>query len=299
MNIPKLAEAQVAALCPEFLDIREIDAGGFKTVYRARHEGRDEVIKVIGIPQPDGREFMERFREECIGRVAREVEILNRCQSPFLVRTGALSLFTKTVDGQDYVLYSEEYLPGRDLWTILRAGGERPSEGEAKQLMRCLLLAIQELWGMRVIHRDIKPKNVMKLNDPNRPFVLLDLGIAFSLVETGLTYNAAMRDPPATFRYLAPEMGDPHFRANLDYRADLYTTALTVYEYASGHHPIARDSDDPVRTVTRALRQLPDSLAKHRPDFSKRFVRLIDQLLKKRPALRPANLDHLIRETGD
>lgn len=163
-------------------------------------------------------------------------------------------------------------------------------------LMKCLLLAIKELWSMRYIHRDIKPANVIKLDDPQRPFVLIDLGIAFGLLETGLTYNAAFRDPPATFRYLAPEMANPAFRSNLDYRSDLYTAALTCFEYAAGQHPIARDSDDVIRTVTRALHDVPRPLQSLRPDYSPAFCRLIDQLLKKKPALRPANLDSLIKQ---
>jgi serine/threonine protein kinase len=193
------------------------------------------------------------------------------------------------------VLYSEEFLPGLDLWKILKTATLRPDEAEAKLLMKCLLLCITEIWEMKVVHRDIKPSNVIKLNEPERPFVLLDLGIAFSVADTGLTYNADMRDPPSTFRYLAPEMADPNFRDNLDFRADLYTTALTVYEYASGHHPIAEDNDDPIRTVTRAIRQQPTPLATHRPEYSPQFTHLIDQLLKKKPALRPANLKRLIQ----
>lgn len=295
MRMPKLTEAQVANLCPEYSDIRELDAGGFKTVYYGKIGTVEEVIKVIAIPNQTGDAQVEAIRDECIGRVAREVEILRRCQSPYMVKVGKLPLAHHTLHGQDFVLYSEEFLPGKDLWKLLRAPRTPPIEAEAKLLMKCLLLCIAEIWDMKVVHRDIKPSNVIKLDDPARPFVLLDLGIAFSVAETGLTYNAEMRDPPATFRYLAPEMTDLNFRDNLDFRADLYTTALTVYEYACGRHPIAEDNDDPIRTVTRAIRQQPTPLSKHRPDYTPQFTRLIDQLLKKKPALRPANLKRLIQ----
>ena len=157
-------------------------------------------------------------------------------------------------------------------------------------------LGLKHAHDSGLIHRDIKPANVIKLNDPNRPFVLIDLGIAFGLLETGLTYNAAFRGPPATFRYLAPEMANPAFRSNLDYRSDLYTSALTCFEYAAGQHPIARDSDDMIRTVTRAIHDAPKPLQDLRPEFSPAFCKLIDQLLKKKPSLRPANLDSLIKQ---
>lgn len=91
-------------------------------------------------------------------------------------------------------------------------------------------------------------------------------------------------------------MAIPNFRGSLDFRTDLYTIALTVFEYAAGEHPIARDSDDPIRTVTRALHDPPKPLQSFRTDFSTEFCRLVDQLLKKKPALRPANLNALIAQ---
>jgi eukaryotic-like serine/threonine-protein kinase len=294
MSNPKLTESEVASLCPEYSGICEIGYGGFKTVYRAEINGVTEVIKVIAIPDGNGTSDLENYRDECVLRVEREVDILRVCQSPYLVKLGALELRSHHVNGHDFVIYSEEFLDGDDLWKIIRRGGRRPDEVEAKWLMRCLIQAIEEIWSLKVIHRDIKPGNVIKLDDPDRPFVLLDLGIAFSLVETGLTFNAGFRPPPATFRYLAPEMGDPNFRSSLDYRADLYTAALTVFEYASGEHPIARDGEDAMLTVTRALRDLPKSLGAVCPGYSPDFVKLIDQLLKKKPALRPANLNRII-----
>lgn len=299
MLMPKLTVDQVASLCPGYSAIQELDAGGYKTVYTAKNAGVNEVIKVIAIPNRDGSEVNERLRDECIGRVAREVEILSRCQTPLMVKPAGLALRHEQVADQDFVLYSEEYLPGDDLWKILRRATDRPDESEAKLLMRSLLECIKELWGMGYVHRDIKPKNIIKLDNPDRPFVLLDLGIAFSVAETGLTYHAEMRDPPATYRYLAPEMANLNFRDNLDYRSDLYTSALTAFEYATGQHPIANDNDDPVRTVTRAIRQHPKSLGDLRGDYSPQFVNLIDQLLKKKPALRPANLQQIHRILED
>lgn len=297
MQPPKLTADQVAVLCPAYSDIQEIGSGGFKTVYRALVNGNPEVIKVISIPRADDPD-LEKFREECLGRIQREVSILQQCQSPFLVKLASMPLAAHEVNGDLYALYSEELLDGPDLWKLIRSRAPLPSEGETKLLMNCLLRAIQEIWSLRYIHRDIKPANVIKLDDPSRPFVLIDLGIAFGLLETGLTYNAGFREPPATFRYLAPEMANPAFRTTIDYRSDLYTAALTVFEYAAGQHPIARDSDDLMRTVTRAIHDAPRPLKQLRPDFSQEFCSLIDQLLKKKPALRPANLDRLIQFTS-
>ena len=230
---PKLSSADVAALCPEYVDIVEIGSGGFKTVYQARIGTLSEVIKVIAVPATDGSTEQERYREECLQRVRREVNVLGKCVTPFMVKLGSLPLQGREVNGHFYVIYSEELLDGSDLRVLIKSRNSLPDECEAKLLMNCLLRAIKELWSKQYVHRDIKPANVIKLKDSERPFVLIDLGIAFGLQETGITIGGA----PCTLRYLAPEMATPNFRASLDYRSDLYTTALTVFEYASGKAP--------------------------------------------------------------
>jgi serine/threonine protein kinase len=295
MQPPKIPASELAPIFPQFQGLYEIGFGGFKTVYKGTVNGAFEVLKVISIPAPDDPKDTDqiRFQEECVARVRREVSILSRCNSPYLVKLGSVPLTECSINGFTYSVYSEEFLDGPDLWALITAKGPLPSEAEAKQLMKCLLEAIKEIWSMRFIHRDIKPHNVMKLADPDRPFVLIDLGIAFGLLETGLTRNGV----PRTNRYLAPEMANPDFRSNLDYRTDLYTTALTVFEYAAGKHPIAQDGDDDMRTISRALHQQSIPLQTARSDFSQEFCHLIDQLLKKKPTLRPSNLDSLIALT--
>lgn len=292
---PKLAPTELSPIFPQLRGIHEIGSGGFKTVFKGTLQGSSEVLKVIGIPVPDdpNDDDQVRFQEECVARVKREVEILSRCQSPCMVKLASIPLQEHEINGFTYSIYSEEFLEGPDLWALIKAKGPLPDEAEAKRLMRSLLEAVREIWSLRFIHRDIKPANVIKLNDLNRPFVLIDLGIAFGLLETGLTLQGV----PCTNRYLAPEMANPNFRASLDYRTDLYTIALTVFEYAAGQHPIARDSDDAIRTISRALHEPAKPLHSLRPNFSPEFCNLIDQLLKKKPALRPANFDRLMSQT--
>ncbi len=126
--------------------------------------------------------------------------------------------------------------------------------------------------------------------------MLLDLGIAFSVFDTPLTFDAQHRLPPGTFRYLAPEMLQPQFRESLDFRSDIYAAGLTVFEYAAGQHPLARDRDDLVTTLSRVIRQAPRPLRDLRPDLSAFMTQTVDRMLKKLPALRPANLNALIAQ---
>lgn len=280
---------------PQIQGLALLDTGGFKAVYRATLTGQQEAVKLIQIPASDGSTDAEAFKREMTGRVRREIEALGRCSGPEIVKLGGLPLTPLTINAVDYVGYSEELLEGSDLWKLLTSGAAAPTEHELRLLFATLLKAIREVWSLGYVHRDIKPKNVMKLTNASRQFVLLDFGIAHSVQETGLTANATGRMPLATYRYLAPEMMNPAFRETIDYRTDLYTAAMTVYEYGARTHPLAQGQDDLMRTISRALHQPATPLANHRHDLSPGFCQIIDQMLKKKPALRPANLDALIQ----
>jgi len=293
----KIPESELKILFPEFTDISELRSGGFKTVYRAvKASGELEALKVVAIPDAGKTSNEKAHHKEEIGRVIREISILGKSQSPHIVRLAKVPLTHKEYFGKDFVVYSEEFLDGGNLWDPIIDGEDKPSEIELRELLRDMLKAIKELHRLQVVHRDIKPLNIMKSGNSERPFILIDLGIAFSLQGTALTANAENRRPMATYRYISPEQCDPRNRANLDYRSDLYSLALTVFEYAAHEHPIAHDMDDFIQTVSRALNESPKALKDLRPDLSPEFCGLVDQLLKKRPALRPANLNMLIKK---
>lgn len=295
MTFPKLNEDLIKTAFG-ISELSFVASGGFKSVYRAQINGKIEALKLIMVPDvPSTDEEAIIARNELVARVKREIQILQKCQSPTIVKLGSLQPAIVSIDGKDFVAYTEEFLEGDNLWVILRNPKiALPPETELKALATTLLTAIKELWEYRIIHRDIKPCNVIKMAAPSRQFVLLDLGIAYSRVDTPLTHGWT----PATHRYFAPEMANPAFRESLDYRADLYTTALTVYEYAAKKHPLAKDFEDPMMTVTRAVKEIPPSLKTFRSDLSDDFCDLIDTMLNKVPALRPGNIQMLMKRTG-
>jgi serine/threonine protein kinase len=279
---------------PSLSRLQFLGSGGFKSVYLATIQGRQEVFKLINLPLEGTDDESRAYRREALARVKREIQILGECQAKEIVKLGTLTPTQAHIGQEDYMGYSEEYLPGEDLGKIIDAKGIKPTEAECKLLFKTLLVAIRTLWAKKYVHRDIKPQNVVKLNQADRPFVLLDLGIAFGIFDTALTFNPANRLPPATYRYLAPEMTNIDFRQNLNYRSDLYSSALTVFEFAAQEHPLARSRDDLIQTISRAIRQAPRPMKERRPDFSEDFCASVDQMLKKSPSLRPANLDALI-----
>lgn len=295
MQVAAPTVEQLRSKLPEITDAVPLKQGGFKAVYRATIGGRVEALKLVHVPKSSDDEDGELFRKECLGRVTREIQVLADCASPLLVKLGSIKASEVDFAGERFIVYSEEFLDGPDLRVLIKQKW-KPQEAELKLLFVCLLKAIQQLWTLpgRLIHRDIKPDNVVRLGKPDRPFVLLDLGIAFAVMETSLTVDP--RQIQGSLHYLAPEMLQPNFRETLDYRSDLYTTALTIYEYAAGHNPFARRPEATGTTLSRVLHESPPSLSTLRPDLSKPFCQLIDSMLKKIPALRPANLTMLIRQ---
>lgn len=281
---------KIREVLPEAGDLEEIASGGFKVVYKALVEGKTEAVKLVQIP---GDENDPTVRDENLRRIVREVDIIAKCTGPYLVKLGSILPRPCEIDGIEYIVYSEEYIRGENIRKMILAD-YRPAMEELAELAICMLKAVRELSGMNVIHRDIKPENIIKSNDPERPFILLDLGIAFQIGGTRLTRDSVRI--PGTLYYIAPEMLDQGFRQSLDYRADLYTIALTLYEFASGDNPFAHRGDPQFTTLYRIKTEKSKPLGELRNDLPDSFCKLVDQLMRKIPALRPANLKHLIKQ---
>jgi serine/threonine-protein kinase len=82
----------------------------------------------------------------------------------------------------------------------------------------------------------------------------------------------------------------------MDFRCDLYSSGLSIYELASGFHPFAPRPENDYATVYRIMNEKPDPLAVRRPDLPLRFCRIIDRCIKKNPALRYSRIDLLRQE---
>lgn len=273
---------------PNIEIMEELGAGGFKIVFRSKINRKTEALKVVYIPSDPSD---EHIKEDNTRRLVREIQLLNRFNTPYLVKLGSLAPKEIKIGTADYVVYSEEMLEGQSIRQRIHAKVQ-PNLHELAIIGRCCLLAIREMWEHNVIHRDIKPDNIIASNEDERPFILLDLGVAFIVGGTPLT-----RDPrgvPGTLYYLAPEMFEQNFRESFDLRADMYALGLTLYEYAIGENPFMRREDAQFTTMHRICVEPVPPLRTKRPDLPAEFCSTIDQLLKKRPALRP-NIRNVIR----
>ena len=268
-----------------------IGTGGFKAVYRMDLPSGPEAIKAVYVP-PSGDENQEAERTQLIARAEREIEALGACSSAALVKLGSLPAKLYSIEGHDYLVYGEEFLPGQPL-TKWIGRSPTPQYGELKTVFGALLDLIKALSKVGFLHRDIKPANVMDTGIPNRPFVVLDLGIAFKMRGTELTQKGG---PPGTLLYMAPELLKPNYKDVMDFRCDLYAAALTVYVVASGEHPFAPKPEHEYATAYRIVTQSSAPLVELRPDLPPAFCAIIDRCIRKKPALRYSQIEQVEQE---
>jgi serine/threonine protein kinase len=281
---------EVAEVRPDMEDLEFVAAGGFKAVFKAKVGEKVEAVKIAYIPSAA---MEDSSREEIALRVKREIDALKLCRTNRLVKLGSIELQGLSIRGRDYVIYSEEFLEGETLKDKI-ARGHRPDSEELNLLARCLMEALRELESIDHIHRDVKPGNIMALSSPERPFVLLDLGIAYKMQGTELTVHGA--GPPGTLLYMAPELFRPDYKEVLDIRSDIYSAGVTLFEYATGEHPLARRGEDLATTVYRIVRYAPAKLATLRHDLPEWLTNAIDRSIKKMPALRYRNPQALLNQ---
>lgn len=287
-NIPRIEDIKNA-----FTEINEIEfvaEGGFKAVFNVIIKDKHEALKIIFIPT-DTEDYSSTNE-----RILREVTILERLDSPYIVKLGSLERGTKQIGEYEYICYSEEFLFGENLRTSIKAKIQPPFY-EIRKLFFCLLKSIRALKEFGVIHRDIKPDNVIRTGIEGREYVLLDLGLAFIRNNINFTPNQNMI--PGTINYYAPEMLKPNFRNTLDYRADLYSAALTVYEFATSRNPFENSHNTLYQTLMRIERGDIEPLEKYRNDLPQDFCNIVNQSLKTIPALRPGNIDKLINQVEE
>ncbi len=196
--------------------VREIGRGSMGTVYLAHQEslGRDLAIKVLPAELTREADFLERFKREA--RIAASLRHPNIIQ----VFDAAES------DGCHYLVM--EYLGGRDLRECLQPGVPYGVEATLK-VMDQILSALQHAHEHQIVHRDVKPANVLVAE--NGMVTLTDFSIAHCRDSVRLTRTGMMVGTP---EYMAPEQFEGE---GVDARADLYATGVILYEMLTGVQP--------------------------------------------------------------
>lgn len=241
--------------------IQPLGSGGSGTVWLVRDvlEDRDVALKVVP-------------REGKAGeRAEREAHAVARLRSRHCARAYAVHRDDRHV----YVAY--EYVPGKTMREAIRAG--ELDDAGAVEAAAQILDALAHAHRRKVIHRDVKPANVLLEESDGVSIRLLDFGLA--QLEEADTLTAA-GDVPGTLAYISPERlaGKPTTGA-----ADVWAVGVILWESLAGYQPFW--STSPVETA-RLIGAGAPPLAKVRPDLPRELTGAVDRALAADPRRRPA-----------
>ena len=241
---------------------RRLGAGGFGVVWQAWDEKLEREVAVKVVPR------------EADPRVEREARAAARLNHPAIV-----ALYELAGDEHELFLVSE-LVTGSTRAELARAGAV--ADRDVARLGATLCDALEHAHARGVIHRDVKPQNVMVLAEPAA-------GAGFAkLTDFGVAHVSAAADPltrtgdvVGTLAYMAPEQAEGE---RVTAACDVYSLALTLYEAWTGRNPVR--AAGPAATARRVGRPLPP-LASARRDLPLELCHVIDAALEPDPQLRP------------
>jgi hypothetical protein len=256
-----LALSPSELVAERYRPLRPLGSGGSGSVWLARdeHTGLDVALKIVA------REGKAATRAE------REALAAARLRHERCLRAYGLERDSRNV----YIAY--EYVPGQTMREALRAGELK--DGAAVETAAQVLEGLAHAHARGIVHRDVKPSNVLLAEGEELSVRLLDFGLAQLAEEESLT---ATGDVPGTLAYVPPERlvhgesGGPP--------ADVWAVGTMLWESLAGWHPFWNGS---LLETAKRIETGAAPLASARPDLPKHFCGLVDRMLAVDPAARP------------
>ena len=245
---------------------RRLGAGGFGVVWLAFDEKLEREVAVKIVERDGGGPVPER--------VAREARVAARLNHP-----GIVALYELGEDDHAVYLVSE-LVHGRTMAELGRAGAL--SDRDVARIGVALCDALAHAHDRKVVHRDVKPQNVIVVAEPaaGSGFAkLADFGVAHLAADDRLTRTG---DVVGTLAYMAPEQAEG---APVTTAVDVYALGLTLYEGWAGTNPVRGPS--PAATARRLGRRLP-ALASYRPELPHDLCEWVDAAVDPVPGRRPS-----------
>jgi serine/threonine protein kinase/Tfp pilus assembly protein PilF len=277
-----LANQLQATLGDTYTIERELGGGGMSRVFMAEERalGRRVVVKVLS-PQLAAGVSAERFR--------REIQLTARLQHPHIVPI----LTTGEADGLPY--YTMPFVEGESLRVrLMRTGAmaAQPAIGILRDVAKALAFAHEK----GVIHRDIKPDNILIAGNTA---AVSDFGIAKALVASRVDLE------PSTLTELGMAIGTPQYMApeqavadpDADHRVDIYAFGCVAYELLAGEPPFAGRA--PSALLRAHVLEAATPISAKRGDVGEPLAELIDRCLQKDPEDRPVSAAEIVQALDD
>ena len=237
--------------------LRKLGSGGMANVYLAEDQelGRRVAIKILNDRHANDDQFVERFRREAKNAAS-------------LSHPNIVSIYDRgEAEGTYYI--AMEFLDGRSLKELIVSRGPAPVS-VAIEYTRQILSALRFAHRNGIVHRDIKPHNV--LVDGEGRLKVTDFGIA----RAGASQMTEAGSIIGTAQYLSPEQakGSP-----VDQTSDLYSVGIVLYELLTGVVPFSGDT--PVEIAMKHLSAIPDAPSSHRSEIPRELDKVVLRALAK------------------
>ena len=256
--------------------LRKLGSGGMANVYLAEDEelGRRVAIKILNDRHASDDQFVERFRREASNAAG-------------LSHPNIVSIYDRgEAEGTYYI--AMEYLEGRSLKERIVADGPLPIR-DAVEVTRQILRAIGFAHRRGIVHRDIKPHNVLLVQDGpgDERFKVTDFGIsrttASQMTEAGSIVGTA--------QYLSPEQARG---APVDQRSDVYSVGIVLYELLTGKLPFTGET--PLEIAMKHLSEVPKPPSEVREDVTADLDMIVLRALAKDPSDRYESAEEMEKE---
>jgi serine/threonine protein kinase len=266
---PLVAGARIGA----FKVVSHLGRGGMGDVYRAHDESldRDVALKTISPALVADRDFIDRFHAEAKSAA--------RIQHPNVVQVFSWG------EDQGTIFFAMELVAGRSLGEHLRTRGSFAWQ-DAARLGIEIARGLEAAQTHGVIHRDVKPENILLADDGR--LKVADFGLAKRVADAGTTASGVIVGTP---RYMSPEQAQGD---TLDARSDMYSLGATLFHMLAGV-PVF-DGSSPMKVCLRHIQETPPDLASLAPATPPQLVRCVARLLAKRREDRYATYAELVRD---
>ena len=253
--------------------IEELGRGGMGRLYRVLDTkiNQEVALKILRPEISRDQQTIDRFSNEL--RLARQVAHKNVCRMYHLGEA----------EGTHFIIM--EYIPGQDLQSMIKMTKQLSMETSvsiAKQICE----GLTEAHRLGVIHRDLKPGNIMIDKEGNAR--ILDFGIARSLESRGMTKSGHLIGTP---EYMAPEQAQD---IGVDQRSDIYSLGVILYEMVTGKVPFTGET--PISITMKHIEEMPKSPKTLAPQIPDALNRLIMKCLAKNKEFRPKNAGELLSD---